>query len=154
METKRMWANYEKGRLHLPPKALWLCKLGNSIAVKIYVQVGHLADFIPHSCFCTVRLPEKDGGIKFKAWMPQYLGSWESFGTPHTVLFHFVSSQDLVKVSWMKSNTDKNLRKSTNIEVLPKFHEEWSIFLPRVKEVVHEEVCIVNKVSSRHLKVF
>ena len=42
---------------------------------------------------------------------------------------------------------------STNIEVLPKFHEEWSIFLSRVKEVVHEEVCIVNKVSSRHLKV-
>ena len=42
---------------------------------------------------------------------------------------------------------------STNIEVLPKFHEEWSIFFPRVKKVVHEEVRVVNKVSSRHLKV-
>ena len=47
-----------------------------------------------------------------------------------------------------------NRMENTYIKILPELDEEWSIFIILwLKEILHEELCIVNKVCGRHLKV-
>ena len=44
---------------------------------------------------------------------------------------------------------------NTYIQILPELEEEWSSFIILwLEEVVHEELCIIDKVCGRHLKVF
>lgn len=51
----------------LPAKTLGLCELGHSVAVKIYVKVGHLANLVPNCLLCAVHLP----WIRAALWSPQ-----------------------------------------------------------------------------------
>ena len=83
-----------QSRFNLPAKALGLCELGHSVAVKIYVKVGHLSNLVPHCLLCTVHLPECER-VKIIATTPGNLGSELPVGAPNTVLFQLALSQDL-----------------------------------------------------------
>merc|ERR1719458_938693 len=106
----------------LPAKVLRFCELGHSVAVKIYVKVGHLSNLVPHCPLCTVHLP----------WVRAALGRPQNCPVPACLV----------------------PRLECVIKILPELHEEWSSFMILLlEEVVHEELCIINKVCGRHLKV-